>query len=177
MKQPSGRREMTWASSMVMSSPLFRERANSPGVRRSRSSWSAGFTWAGWLEVTRSDPIPSLGPLIALVSEIYNWLEVKVHAHHRGAAACQAKWDGNPQTCVPSVSRDVIHSTVARAISVRLDDDADKALRTLEATGMSQSEAIRSALLGEVRQLRRSRELAAEMVAVAEMMEALRAPG
>jgi len=78
---------------------------------------------------------------------------------------------------------------MARAISVRLDDDADKALRTLEATGMSQSEAIRSALLGEVRQLRRSRELAAEvatleadeadrseMLAVAEMMEALRAP-
>jgi Arc/MetJ-type ribon-helix-helix transcriptional regulator len=78
---------------------------------------------------------------------------------------------------------------MARAISVRLDDDADKALRTLEATGMSQSEAIRSALLGKVRHLRRSRELAAEvaaleadesdrseMLAVAEMMEALRAP-
>jgi hypothetical protein len=78
---------------------------------------------------------------------------------------------------------------MARAISVRLDDDADKALRTLEATGMSQSGAIRSALLGKVRHLRRSRELAAEvaaleadesdrseMLAVAEMMEALRAP-
>jgi hypothetical protein len=78
---------------------------------------------------------------------------------------------------------------MARAISVRLDDEADRALRTLEATGMSQSEAIRSALLGEVRHLRRSRELAAEvagleadetdrseMLAVAEMMEALRAP-
>jgi hypothetical protein len=77
---------------------------------------------------------------------------------------------------------------MARAISVRLDDEADKALRTLEATGMSQSEAIRAALLGEVRHLRRSKELAAEvalleaddvdreeMLAVAELMEALRA--
>ncbi|HSS12045.1 MAG TPA: ribbon-helix-helix protein, CopG family [Acidimicrobiales bacterium] len=78
---------------------------------------------------------------------------------------------------------------MARAISVRLDDDADKALRTLEASGMSQSEAIRSALLDSVRRLRRSKELAAEvaaleadtddrgeMLAVAELMEALRAP-
>jgi hypothetical protein len=78
---------------------------------------------------------------------------------------------------------------MARAISVRLDDEADKALRTLEATGMSQSEAIRAALLGEVRHLRRSKELAAEvaslevdaadreeMLAIAELMEALRAP-
>jgi hypothetical protein len=78
---------------------------------------------------------------------------------------------------------------MARAISVRLDDEADKALRTLEATGLSQSEAIRTALLAEVRYRRRSQELAAEvavleaddvdreeMVAVAELMEALRAP-
>jgi len=79
---------------------------------------------------------------------------------------------------------------MARAISVRLDDEADKALRTLEATGMSQSEAIRAALVGEVRHLRRRHELAAEvasleaddadreeMLAVAGLMEALRAPG
>jgi hypothetical protein len=79
---------------------------------------------------------------------------------------------------------------MARAISVRLDAEADKALRTLEATGMSQSEAIRAALVGEVRHLRRSNELAAEvasleaddadreeMLAVADLMEALRAPG
>jgi hypothetical protein len=78
---------------------------------------------------------------------------------------------------------------VARAISVRLDDEADMALRTLEATGLSQSEAIRAALLGEVRHRRRSKELAAEvaaleadpadreeMLAVAELMESLRAP-
>ena len=78
---------------------------------------------------------------------------------------------------------------MARAISVRLDDEADKALRSLEATGMSQSEAIRVALLSEVKHLRESKELAAEvasleadvadreeMLAVAELMEALRAP-
>lgn len=78
---------------------------------------------------------------------------------------------------------------MGRAISVRLDDEADQALRTLEASGMSQSEAIRAALLGAVRRLRRSTELAAEvaaleadahdraeMLAVAELMEALRAP-
>ena len=63
------------------------------------------------------------------------------------------------------------------------------ALRTLEATGLSQSEAIRAALLGEVRHRRRSKELAAEvaaleadradrveMLAVAELMELLRGP-
>lgn len=78
--------------------------------------------------------------------------------------------------------------TMARAISVRLDDEADQALRTLEATGLSQSDAIRSALLTSARRLRRRRELAAEvaaleaddadraeMLAVAELMEALRA--
>ena len=77
---------------------------------------------------------------------------------------------------------------MARTISVRLDDEADKALRTLEATGLTQSEAIRTALLGEVRHRRRSKELAAEvapleeddadrdeMPAVAELMESLRA--
>jgi hypothetical protein len=77
---------------------------------------------------------------------------------------------------------------MARAISVRLDDEADKALRALEATGLSQSEAIRIALVGEVRQRKRSKELAAEvasleaderdrqeMLGVAELMEALRA--
>jgi antitoxin component of RelBE/YafQ-DinJ toxin-antitoxin module len=78
---------------------------------------------------------------------------------------------------------------MARAISVRLDDEADKALRSLEATGLTQSEAIRVALLGEARHRRESKELAAEvaaleadeqdrqeMLAVAELMEALRAP-
>jgi hypothetical protein len=78
---------------------------------------------------------------------------------------------------------------MARAISVRLDDEADQALRTLEASGLTQSEAIRAALLGSVRRLRRSEELASEvaaleadqedreeMLAVAGLMESLRAP-
>jgi hypothetical protein len=79
---------------------------------------------------------------------------------------------------------------VARAISVRLDDEADKALRALQASGLTQSEAIRSALLASADRLRRSKDLAAEvaaleadpddreeMLAVASLMETLRAPG
>ncbi len=78
---------------------------------------------------------------------------------------------------------------MAKAISVRLDDEAAQALRTLESTGMSQSEAIRSAIISSATRLRRSKELAtevaaleadegdrAEMLAVAELMESLRAP-
>jgi Arc/MetJ-type ribon-helix-helix transcriptional regulator len=79
---------------------------------------------------------------------------------------------------------------VADAISVRLDEEAEQALRTLEATGMSRSEAIRSALVRAAYALRRHDELAyevaqleaddvdrSEMLAVAELMESLRAPG
>jgi Arc/MetJ-type ribon-helix-helix transcriptional regulator len=78
---------------------------------------------------------------------------------------------------------------MAKAISVRLDEDAERALRTLEATGLSRSEAIRSALLASARRLQRGTALAAEvaaleadeadrdeMLAVADLMEALRAP-
>jgi hypothetical protein len=78
---------------------------------------------------------------------------------------------------------------VAKAISVRLDDEAQRALRALEATGLSTSEAIRSSLLASAVRLRRSRDLAAEMAAleadeadraemasVAALMESLRAP-
>ena len=90
---------------------------------------------------------------------------------------------------VVQVLHSVIQFNMSRAISVRLDDEADKALRSLEATGMSQSEAIRVDLLSEVKRLRESKELAVEvasleadaadreeMLAVAELMEALRAP-
>ncbi|HET8990880.1 MAG TPA: hypothetical protein VFN59_07255 [Acidimicrobiales bacterium] len=78
---------------------------------------------------------------------------------------------------------------MARAVSVRLDGEAERALRSLEASGLTQSEAIRAALIGEVRHRRRREELAAEvaaleaderdreeMLAVAEMMESLRGP-
>ncbi len=79
---------------------------------------------------------------------------------------------------------------MAKAISVRLDDEALKALRRLEAAGFSRSEAIRRALVDSAARLRDRRSLRAEiqaleqdeedrrqMLAVAAMMESLRAPG
>jgi Arc/MetJ-type ribon-helix-helix transcriptional regulator len=79
---------------------------------------------------------------------------------------------------------------MAKAISVRLDDEALKALKTLEAAGLSRSDAIRSALLAAAGRLRQRQELAAEVAAleadehdrremleVAGFMEALRAAG
>jgi antitoxin component of RelBE/YafQ-DinJ toxin-antitoxin module len=79
---------------------------------------------------------------------------------------------------------------MATAISVRLDDEAQRALRVLESSGLSTSEAIRSSLIESARKLRRSSELAnevaaleadeadrAEMLTVAAMMESMRAAG
>ena len=79
---------------------------------------------------------------------------------------------------------------MTKAISVRLDDEAQRALRVLEATGLSQSEAIRSALLASAQRLRKQSELAAEaaaleaddvdraeMLSIAAMMESVRAAG
>jgi hypothetical protein len=78
---------------------------------------------------------------------------------------------------------------VARAISVRLDDDALRALARLEATGLSRSQAIRKAIVdaserlqrreslaGELRALEADDEDRREMLEVATMMESLRAP-
>jgi Arc/MetJ-type ribon-helix-helix transcriptional regulator len=78
---------------------------------------------------------------------------------------------------------------MAKAISVRLDDEAERALRALEASGLSRSEAIRSSLLASANRLRQRKELAAEaaaleadetdraeMLAIAELMESLHAP-
>ena len=83
--------------------------------------------------------------------------------------------------------RDTLHP-MAQAISVRLDDEAVRALNQLEATGMTRSEAIRRALVESASQLRHKQTLAAEvaaleadeedraeMIAVAELMESLRA--
>ena len=74
-------------------------------------------------------------------------------------------------------------------ISVRLDEDARRALAELEATGMSRSTAVRRGLVEAARRLRdRSRVAAevavlsededdrAEAAAVSAMMEDLRAP-
>jgi hypothetical protein len=79
-------------------------------------------------------------------------------------------------------------SDMAKVISVRLDEDAQRALRTLEATGLSRSAAIRSSLIASAERLGRRRELAAEvaaleadeddraeMLSIASMMESMRA--
>ncbi len=75
-------------------------------------------------------------------------------------------------------------------ISVRLDDEALRALARLEATGLSRSQAIRKAVVDAAERLRRRDALVAEvraleadeadrreMLEVAELMESLRAPG
>ena len=77
---------------------------------------------------------------------------------------------------------------MVKAVSVRLDDEAMRALAQLEATGQSRSEAIRAALVEAASRLTDKKSLAAEvaaleadnvdraeMLAVAEMMENLRA--
>ena len=77
---------------------------------------------------------------------------------------------------------------MAHAISVRLDDEARRALAQLETTGLSRSAAIRLALVAAAARLRDRRALAAEVAAleadeadraemstVAELMEQLRA--
>jgi predicted transcriptional regulator len=79
---------------------------------------------------------------------------------------------------------------VTHAVSVRLDDEVQRALNTLEASGMSRSEAIRKAILDAAAALRRKEALRAEvavldadeqdrqeMAEVASLMENLRAPG
>jgi Arc/MetJ-type ribon-helix-helix transcriptional regulator len=76
---------------------------------------------------------------------------------------------------------------MAEAISVRLDPQAVRALRKLQATGLSQSEAIRRAIIESADALRNPQRLTAEiavleadeedqaeMLRVAELMESLR---
>ncbi|MGI8774559.1 MAG: hypothetical protein ACR2KQ_06035 [Actinomycetota bacterium] len=79
---------------------------------------------------------------------------------------------------------------MAKAISIRLDEEAERALSRLEASGMNRSEAIRMALVESAQRLRRRQEIAAEVAAleadqvdrqemleVASLMESLRAEG
>jgi Arc/MetJ-type ribon-helix-helix transcriptional regulator len=81
-------------------------------------------------------------------------------------------------------------SDMAQAISVRLDDEALRALGQLVAAGMTRSEAIRAALIetavrsqdkqalaAEVAALEADNDDRAEMLAVANIMESLRAAG
>lgn len=69
--------------------------------------------------------------------------------------------------CRGSLYDDVCYSRpMSTAISVRLDDDAERALAQLEASGLSRSEAIRRALIEEANRQRRSSALAAEVAAL-----------
>lgn len=109
------------------------------------------------------------------------WIVVRVHF-------------GNGQCGDLAAAQEDLHRShtepVAKAISVRLDDEAERALRLLESTGLSQSEAIRSSLLASADRTRRRKQLAAEVAAleadaddrnemleVAALMESLRAAG
>jgi predicted transcriptional regulator len=78
---------------------------------------------------------------------------------------------------------------MSNAVSVRIDGDVQRALQTLEASGMSRSEAIRKSILDAASALRRKDVLRAEVAAleadeddakemqdVAFLMESLRAP-
>jgi antitoxin component of RelBE/YafQ-DinJ toxin-antitoxin module len=77
---------------------------------------------------------------------------------------------------------------MSTAITVRLDGEAERALRVLNACGLSTSDAIRSSLIESARRVRRREALArevadleadeadrAEMLEVAGLMESLRA--
>jgi predicted transcriptional regulator len=79
---------------------------------------------------------------------------------------------------------------MSNAVSVRIDGDVQKALLTLEASGLSRSEAIRKSILDAAAALRRKEALRAEvatleadeedvneMQEVAFLMESLRASG
>ena len=78
---------------------------------------------------------------------------------------------------------------VEKAISIRLDEEAQEALRTLTGSGRSQSDAVREAivelarrgrrgdLVAEAKRLSLDREDRAEKARVARLMESLRAEG
>jgi antitoxin component of RelBE/YafQ-DinJ toxin-antitoxin module len=79
---------------------------------------------------------------------------------------------------------------MAHPISVRLDDEALRALAALEGTGLTRSEAVRTALVEAASRLHDKERLAlevaaleaddddrVEMLAGADLMERLRAPG
>lgn len=79
---------------------------------------------------------------------------------------------------------------MGRAVSVRLDEEVQQALRTLEAMGMSRSEAIRKSILAAAAAVRSREALRCEVEAleadqvdrremqeVASLMESLRAEG
>jgi len=79
---------------------------------------------------------------------------------------------------------------VTKAISIRLDEEAERALSRLEASGLNRSQAIRKALVESAQMLRRRQRVAdevaaleadvadrEEMLEVGALMESLRAQG
>src|SRR5207245_8605669 len=88
----------------------------------------------------------------------------------------------------PSYNCDTI-SRVEKAISIRLDEEAQEALRALTGSGRSQSEAVREAivelarrgrrgdLVAEAKRLSVDRDDRAEKARVTRLMESLRAAG
>ena len=64
-------------------------------------------------------------------------------------------------------SRDTFPGVAERAISLRLDEQARRALDELMASGLSQSEAIRRALVDSARRSRPCMSLAAEAMMLA----------
>lgn len=99
-----------------------------------------------------------------------------------------AIWPGPPSLSWMRITiRDTLMS-MSSAISVRLDDDSERALRILNACGMSTSDAIRSSLISSAQQVRGRAELKKEvaaieadaadrdeMLAIADLMESMRA--
>jgi hypothetical protein len=79
---------------------------------------------------------------------------------------------------------------MSSAVSVRIDEEVQRALATLEAAGLTRSEAVRKSILDAAQALRRGERLRAEVAAldadeadraealeVAALMESLRAEG
>ncbi|HZJ49743.1 MAG TPA: hypothetical protein VFF07_02575 [Actinomycetota bacterium] len=55
---------------------------------------------------------------------------------------------------------------MARAISIRLNEEAQRALARLEASGLTRSEAVRRALVESARRVERRKALATEVAAL-----------
>ena len=75
----------------------------------------------------------------------------------------EATLDGRPVANFPLCDKMSYILIMSIAISVRLDDEAERALALLESRGLSRSEAIRHALVQSARHARRREELRQEM--------------
>jgi hypothetical protein len=133
-----------------------------PRCRRSLNRQVARRTWLRFPKLTVRVRFPSPAPAVT--------------QREQGLLACITE-------------RDTV-IVMASAISVRLDDEALRALSQLESVGLSRSEAIRRAILESAARLNRRAALAAEaaaleadeddrreMLEIAALMESLRATG